>query len=333
MKKILLSFLAICALYNVHGQDIHYSQFFNSPLNINPALTGVMDGEHRFIANYKSQWTNVPVDYLTFSAAYDKPLTDRLDSTGYFGIGALLNFDRAGFNSLQNMGLSLSASYNYYLNEKWMVSPGLSFSFYQRGFDFSTITSGNQWNGFAPDFGISPETFDNDTKNYIDVSPGLNLRYRSSFRTFVDFGGAFHHLLQPVQGFNENSQNDNLESRLSLYAMSSFFIADRFDLLLNGLYSTQDVYNELVLNAQGKIYLNGNNERNTALFLGVGLRQSDAWYPMVGIQKGRWYISGSFDFNISDFEVATDGSGGLELHARYLFTKVPVIPIKPCPIY
>lgn len=334
VKNYLLLLLLLCGVSGlVQAQDIHFSQFFNSPLNINPALTGVSNGDQRFQANYRNQWTNVPVDYLTFSGAYDQAITDRSDSTGYWSLGGLFNYDKAGDLNFHNLGLSVSASYSYKLSNTFMITPGVSLAYNQRKFDFKSITSGNQWDGISANYGIPAEVFDKDSNSFFDVSTGLNLRYGTSYRSFVDFGGGLFHLIRPAQGFDDTSTNDKIKMRMNLYAMSSFFLTSRVDLLLNGLYSTQDVYKETVLNAQAKIYFNGNKERNTALFLGGGLRFGDAWYPMIALQKGRWYGSASYDFNTSDFDVATNGRGGLELSLRYLFTRVPLLPIKPCPIY
>lgn len=325
--------LCVSSMSYIDAQDIQFSQFFNSPLNINPGLTGVSSSEHRFQANYRNQWVNVPVDYLTFSGAYDRPLTDRLDSTGYWSVGALFNYDKAGDLAFQRINMSLSGSYSYRINEKLMLTPGISAGFQQGNFDFNKITSGNQWDGLAADYTIPAEVFDNDALSIFDLSGGLNLRYQTSYRTHLDFGGAAYHWLKPAKGFDEDSSDDKLEMRFNAYAMTSFYVASKFDLLLNGLFSTQGPYQQIVLNGQGKIYLNKNSERNLALFLGLGIRLGDAWYPMVALQKGRWYGSASYDFNTSDFDRATEGRGGLEMSLRYMFTKVPLIPLKPCPIY
>ena len=50
------------------AQDIHFSQFGNSPINLNPGLTGAFGGDMRFVANYRNQWRVDPtplVPYLT----------------------------------------------------------------------------------------------------------------------------------------------------------------------------------------------------------------------------------------------------------------------------
>ncbi len=59
------------AFSSLQAQDIHYSQFGNSPLNVSPALTGAFDGDTRFGANFRSQWSNVPVGYTQFTGFTD----------------------------------------------------------------------------------------------------------------------------------------------------------------------------------------------------------------------------------------------------------------------
>jgi len=58
-KNITLALFLVLS-FQLHAQDIHYSQFDRSPLNINPALTGLFKGDLRFIGNYRSQWNRVP---------------------------------------------------------------------------------------------------------------------------------------------------------------------------------------------------------------------------------------------------------------------------------
>jgi hypothetical protein len=70
-----------------------------------------------------------------------------------------------------------------------------------------------------------------------------------------------------------------------------------------------------------------------SLYLGAGYRFDDAWYPMIAIEVGQIYGSFSYDYNISDFEIATDGKGGPELSIRYILANIPKGVIKPCPLY
>jgi len=59
-RGIVLFALLLSAL-GLTAQDIHFSQYGNSPLNLNPGLAGVFGGDLRFVGNYRKQWLTVPV--------------------------------------------------------------------------------------------------------------------------------------------------------------------------------------------------------------------------------------------------------------------------------
>jgi hypothetical protein len=60
----------------------------------------------------------------------------------------------------------------------------------------------------------------------------------------------------------------------------------------------------------------------------------DALIPAVQYEYGDWTIGLSYDWNISDFDVATRGRGGFEL--AVLYRPLPVPPVKKfksCPVF
>jgi len=64
MKPILkyyLSFLGLALCFSAGAQDIHFSQFFETPLLRNPALAGIFTGDVRIQAVYRTQWASVTV--------------------------------------------------------------------------------------------------------------------------------------------------------------------------------------------------------------------------------------------------------------------------------
>ncbi len=72
IRNIIL--LAVCGLgLNAHSQDLHFSQFMNSPLLTNPANTGfIPDGDYRLGVNYRNQWASITAfPYKTMSAFGD----------------------------------------------------------------------------------------------------------------------------------------------------------------------------------------------------------------------------------------------------------------------
>ncbi|MBL7775242.1 MAG: PorP/SprF family type IX secretion system membrane protein, partial [Saprospiraceae bacterium] len=116
MKKTTLHvftlFLAILiTATNLRAQDIHFSQFYMSPLNLNPAMTGVMNCNHRIVANYRNQWASVLKQnaYNTYSASYDQKIAvGRYD---YFGLGGTFWGDKAGESEFATLQARLSGSY------------------------------------------------------------------------------------------------------------------------------------------------------------------------------------------------------------------------------
>jgi hypothetical protein len=72
MKKFLFTLFVCIALASVStAQDPNFSQFFASPLTLNPALTGKFDGVYRFAANYRNQWPTISNAYTTMTASID----------------------------------------------------------------------------------------------------------------------------------------------------------------------------------------------------------------------------------------------------------------------
>ena len=92
------------------AQDLHYSQFYNSPLNTNPALIGIFNGDQRFNLSYRNQWKFVPVTWTTFSLAYDRKYYLE-DDKHFFRFWGNLNYDRQGDSKLTLTGINVGASY------------------------------------------------------------------------------------------------------------------------------------------------------------------------------------------------------------------------------
>jgi len=314
-----------------YSQDIHYSQFFNSPLNLNPALTGIFNGNVRMHANYKDQWAGVPVGYSSADLGFD--MKQQVGKKGHFlGFGALVNYDRAGDLDLGWTGGNLFLSLSLKLGNHSFITPGVTVGYYQRSLNPANVTTGNQSNGKGVDPTISAETINNESVSFGDLGLGLNYRWQKNFRKHLDLGASLAHVNGPETQFltTTNTQVDRPQ-RLSAYGIYQTPLGDKLDLILNGLYSVQDAYEEIVLNIQGKIYLN--SSKSTALYLGVGTRLEDALYPLIGLEVGPLYGAFSYDLNNSNFDVATNGRGGPELSLRYIWSKVPEVAYNPCLIY
>ena len=323
----ILNFLTL----GLAGQDLHFSQFFNSPLNLSPSMTGYFNGEARYHANYRNQWSSIPVDYISADVGVDFKFRNYRNSN-YFAVGGLINYDMAGDLNLSLTGLNGFFAYSLELGNNSRVSPAIMVSFAQRRFDAANATSGNQWDGRAYDPNIPVENIGADTKNFLDFGAGLNYRWQSAYRSFFDLGVSAYHLLTPSESFNPDANYDSSRPmRFSVYGLFNFPVANRLDILLNAVHTRQEEFRESVGNFQLKFYLG--EKQSAAFYLGGGYRLDDAWYPMVAIELGAVYGAFSYDLTISDFEEINDGRGGPEFTLRYIIARIPQGINKPCPLY
>ena len=95
LKVIFFSTILTVSIFS-YSQDYKFSQFYNSPLNLNPAFTGKINSLYRFVANYRVQYLPLqsPSPYNTLSASADFGiLRDKLKGD-IFGVGVVFTNDR-----------------------------------------------------------------------------------------------------------------------------------------------------------------------------------------------------------------------------------------------
>lgn len=317
------------------GQDIHYSQFYHSPLNMNPALTGIFNGDLRFMGNFRDQWRSVPVPYTTFTAAFDTKLYPRRSDKYFWGLGINFNYDLAGTPSLNWLHLGVSGSFTYLLNQNNLITAGVQIAGAQRAFKLDNLTWDRQFTGLQFDPTLpSNENFQNTSFLYLDFSGGLNYRIQGNDqRSKLDLGVGYYHFNKPNQNFINGGDNP-LPSRISLHGLGALKITNGIDILLNGTYQLQGPNSEIVAGLGGKFYLNQKRGKELALVAGVNWRVADAIIPTIEFHWKTWHLGLSYDFNYSDFRVATNRRGGPELSISYRILKVkPLAVYKTCPIY
>ncbi len=326
---------------NLSAQDIHFSQFYHSTQNLNPALTGVFQGDKRFVANYRNQWASVPVDYTTFSGAYDMKLfLDGLEHST-FGVGAIFNYDQAGAGRLNTTNLGLNIGYTHRIGQRNFIGAGFGLGFSNRGFNPDRLTTNSQFDGDVFNFNLptgEEDIFRNENIFFLDFSAGVNYHYQiPKKRTRLDVGVAMMHINEPAINFYGNS-TIQLPKRINIFGEMTFMLNQDIDLLGRVLFQFQEDYRENVFGIAGRLYLKKDKQFNDlALQLGLSLRThsfTDAIIPNIELHYNRWVFGLSYDVNTSEFSTATNGRGGLELAAIYKIFNVKTLPVfKHCPIY
>ena len=332
---IVLSTLFFFSISELAGQDLHYSQFYNSPQTANPALTGIFNGDVRYMANMRDQWRWVPVPWFTFGAAYDRKFYPKKSDGHFFSGGVNLYHDRQGDSKLNLSTINISGSYSKILNENNILTGGLTLGFSSRGFNEDELTWDKQWDGdtFRPDLS-SQEQFNNSRINFLETAIGVNYRFQKSARTKFDIGAGIFHIIEPNAGFYEN-EDQKLPMNINLTAIGSFYLTGGLDLQVHGLHQIQGPYSETVVGGLAKIYVNRKRGKETKLHLGAGYRTSGSLIPTIALEYKQYYLAGSIDRDNTGFNQFEDVyRGAFEIHFRYIITHVkPLKEFKVCPIY
>lgn len=318
---------------NAQAQDLHFSQFYNSPLNVNPGLTGVFNGDKRVVGSYRNQWASVPVPWTTYSVAYDQKIYLKNFDRFYLNAGGLINYDRQGDSNIALTNVNGLLSCSHITNPSTIITIGVLAGYSTRAFDDTSLRWDSQWNGESFDPSLPGELFNPQMIGFFETGAGINIRFQKSSRTKLDIGGGAYHLVQPEVAFL-SSDNIALPRRYSGTLESSILLSNNLDGIANGLYQRQEDYQEILVSGLLKYYLSRSRGKEINLYAGAGYRLSGSIFPTFAIDYNQFYFSFSYDIDISDAVAKTNGRGGPELHFRYNFKSVkPLSQFKVCPIY
>lgn len=332
-KRLLLIWMIILGAGSfAFGQDIHFSQFMQSPMNLNPALTGQFDGDYRGIGNHRHQWRAVTVPYVTFGIS-----GDARNFLGYEGVntGVSIYHDKTGDSRFTTLHFNLLGSYSYAIDSIQSITGGLALGFTQRSQDYTDLQFDNQYNGFAYDSSIDPqENFARNSRLYLNVNLGAAYRWAPEKRKNFGVGISGYNLTTPRQSFFDDN-NIVLDRRFNFHADGQFAVAKKFDVLPALSWSAQGTYRELMLGGRGKYIAIDENGVYRAFYAGIFMRAADAGYLVGGMDYDNWYFGLSYDINYSNLVPASNNRGALELSVIYIFRKLKPTKVKHiiCPNY
>ena len=177
LSQYLLIIFATIHVTHVMAQDLHHSQFYTSPLNLNPALTGVFNGDYRIAVNYRAQWfINELVQYQTVATNADMKILPRRDNAkGFWSIGFLFNHDQAGDSRLSLAHVGLSGAYTHAFSNRHIVSLGGLAGYGQRRFRTDDLVWDEQWDNGVIGPGPINEDLSNTSNGFLDVGAGIEL--------------------------------------------------------------------------------------------------------------------------------------------------------------
>lgn len=316
----------------VLGQDIHFSQFFNTPLASGPGTIGAFDGDYRFNGIFRQQWRAVTIPYRTFAFGGEAAHVGNIKG---LSLGAWVFNDKAGDSRLNQFHFNFGASWTerFGASNAHAITGGVQLGFTSLSLDPAGLTFDNQYNGYYYDPNLATgEQFARTATTHPDVNIGATYRYQLDERTKVQVGFGLFNLTTPEINFLGGPVSD-LDMRSSAHAMVQFPISGKLDLLPMVQFMTQGEFQELDLGSNLRYILLDRYGLRRAVLVGAHYRAADAGYLYAGLEYDDWTFGLSYDINTSDLVPASRNRGAIELTAIRILRKRPAIPVhfKACP--
>lgn len=324
MRKGLLYIVAIMLMSGfVSAQSIHLSQFYNAPILISPANTGLMpDNDFRVGLNYRNQWSALPVPYNTFSGWGDFKIGGNKDNdhNNWLGMGFTVYTDKAGDGQLKLSQLQGNVAYHLQLSNTSMISLGMSAATVSRSVNYDLLTFDAQWDGFSFNTNLpNSEKVGIMRTSYYTIGAGMNFAWFPNENVYLKLGGGAVNINKPIESFYDNGVN---EVALRPAGTLDVLVRTGSVLIVNPsvYYTQQKGATEIVTGVQVRTILGGGNNGNGTpiqLILGGFYRMADAAILAAGMQVGPVQFMASYDMTMSSLAPYNSSYGAMEFSLIY----------------
>ncbi len=339
MRKISLLILTSLVLITSKAQDPNFSQFFVSPLTLNPALTGKFNGDFRIAGNYRDQWPSISKAFITSTVSVDFPiLRGKISELDTWGVGVMAMTDKTANGILSTNLISITTAYHKGLDEDGLHQIGVGFqgTYNTKRLDGTKLNFEDELDQFGGWSNPTEElTIDGQELNlsYFDISAGF--LYNGSTDGYNNFylGASAYHLNKPQESFTGDIFY-TLSQRYTVHAGGAIPLGDATrTIYLSSLYSHQAGANNMVLGGAIGFALNDEPDNPSNFYAGIWTRfnnVNDAIIPYVGLEFNGFRLGASYDVNISSLKTASQSRGGLEVSLIFI-KRPPGYKAMPCP--
>ncbi len=309
LKNTCVVIFCFVIMASSHAQDPSFSQFFSSPLNINPSLTARINADWRAISNFRNQWIGPASPYVTSTISFDRKILQNkipnvTEENNILGVGGMMMFDYAMSGIVKSTYASANLSYNVKLSEGAVINrigAGFGVSYGRRHIDFGRLDFEEQFTGFGFNTNLpTGEIALSNMKPYFSLSAGLIYSITTE-KSNVDVGVAAYHLNKPRQTFLEDD-HQVLPIRRVVHANFETFLSDVVVLNTNAIYQLQKEATYYSVGAAVGYYLP--SEQNIMLNGGIWYWSKNAIIPYLGLTYKDFQFGFSYDATISKLKQA-----------------------------
>lgn len=338
MRKLIVLLITCSLLKTAAAQDPNFSQFFVSPLTLNPALTGKFNGDFRVAGNYRDQWPAISKAFVTSTASFDMPiLRNRISELDTWGIGVLAMTDKTANGILSTNMISVTTAYHKGLDVDGLHTLGIGFqgTYNTKRLDGTKLNFEDELDQFGGWTIPSGEPVDNQMLNlsYFDFSVGALYNGSSDGYNNYYLGVSAYHINKPKESFTGDVFY-TLNPRITAHAGGAIPLGDGSrTIYLSSLFSRQAGATNIVAGGAAGFLLNQDEENPTNFYAGLWTRfnnVNDALIPYIGLEFGGFRLGASYDVNISSLKTASQSRGGIEISLIYI-KMPPGARYVPCP--
>lgn len=342
MKIFNTLFLILLLFFlKIEAQDFNFSQFYNTPIILNPANSGRFDKDFRIGLIHRSAFNTYTNSALMADLNfYNTPLkTDKM------GLGVYVFNDRQGNGQITANGAMISGAAHYSLDDlrKHRLSFGL-----QLGASFANLNLSDA--KFASDFDQNSNQFNTNSAN---DKPFNSTAFKFNFGAIYDvyinknidifIGITAYNILPSKQNFITTAKS-NIPMRFGAQIGMNYKLNDKFEVSPAINFINQASTKDLVLGLNFSYYLINEPKTNhkAAITLGAWHRLQDAMIVYVGGKYNNFQLGFSYDVTVSSLAKAKGavaqfgrptGSGAWEISLFYTGFLSRAIPDKttvPC---
>lgn len=330
MKKNIATILVLFSCGILSAQDIHFSQFYMAPLQLNPGAVGT-EAQYRANLNYKEQWKSVASPYKTIGGSFDMRINE--NKSGFWAAGINFYSDRAGDAKMGVAQGNLNFAYHLKIAEGQTLGLGAMGGYAQRSVNTTNLQWGNQYDGVNYNAALpTGETAaGNFSNSYFDLGAGIAYTYRQGEKNltgnnqvYATVGAAMFHVHKPDYSFVGNN-SELLYRKFVLHGNALFGIPhSRISIVPGFMYTQQGGARELLFGSNVRYRLQEDSHftgfvTGASLSIGCFYRNRDAVILTTLLQFGGYGIGFSYDLNVSDLTQASNGKGGMELSLRFIY--------------
>lgn len=233
MNKLLFFTMIVGVAFSTTAQDRHFSQFFNSPIQLNPSLAGIINGTYRVNVNYRDQWNKLTNgNYSTVNASGDInfKVPFRKLQQDLIGIGASFLSDKASSFGFQSNELAFVGAYHKSVGKNQFLSLGFKTGIQQRGINFENLKFEDQYIEGQGYVSTSREILPENNVSFAELALGLNYNWNASDEKSFNVGVSWHHLNTPdFSYFNLSLPLNTIPVKKPLYRLFSFNASGSFN--------------------------------------------------------------------------------------------------------